>query len=111
MLFFEFLPIKIRFFKYFSQIILRSRVLRENARFIPRFSFLSRKQCFNCQENGYLTQKRAPVTQNMMTDPSMMSEMLKGNITNVLPMIIIGGWINWMFSGFITSKIWYKFLI
>lgn len=40
-----------------------------------------------------------------MTDPNVMSEMLKGNITNVLPMIIIGGWINWMFSGFITSKI------
>jgi len=34
----------------------------------------------------------------------MMTEMMKGNITNVLPMIIIGGWINWAFSGFLTSE-------
>jgi len=42
----------------------------------------------------------------------MMTEMMKGNITNVLPMIIIGGWINWAFSGFLTSKLcFYKLLL
>ena len=35
----------------------------------------------------------------------MMVDMAKGNITNVLPMILIGGWINWHYSGFITSEI------
>ncbi|EEC16550.1 protein pob, putative [Ixodes scapularis] len=68
-------------------------------------SFLMRKNFFNHEETGYFkTPKRAPVMQNPMTDPSMMTDMLKGNLTNVLPMIVIGGWINWTFSGFVTSS-------
>ncbi|XP_017782763.1 PREDICTED: ER membrane protein complex subunit 3 [Nicrophorus vespilloides] len=88
-----------------SQIILRSRILRENAKYIPRSSFNMRRQFFNNQETGYLTQKREHTAPTMMTDPNMMTDMLKGNITNVIPMFIIGGWINWMFSGFITTKV------
>lgn len=86
--------------------MIRSRLLRENGQYIPKTAFLSRRHFFNSEETGYFkTQRRAPVSQNPMTDPSMMTDMLKGNVTNVLPMVLIGGWINWMFSGFVTSKI------
>ncbi|KAK5641058.1 hypothetical protein RI129_009605 [Pyrocoelia pectoralis] len=88
-----------------SQVILRCRFLRENSRFIPKSSFLMRRHFFNNEEVGYLTQKRPPVTQDVMTDQAIMTDMLKENITNVLPMIIIGGWIHWMFSGFITTRV------
>jgi hypothetical protein len=88
-----------------SQAIIRARVLRENGKYIPRSAFLMRHHFFNNEESGYFkTQKRASTQPNPM-DPNMMTEMLKGNVTNVLPMIVIGGWINWTFSGFVTTKV------
>ncbi|XP_014664661.1 PREDICTED: ER membrane protein complex subunit 3-like [Priapulus caudatus] len=89
-----------------SQAMIRSRLLRENGKYLPKESFLMRKNFFNNEETGFFkTQKRAAPAQNPMTDPTMMTDMLKGNLTNVLPMIVIGGWINWTFSGFVTTKV------
>lgn len=66
-----------------------------------------RRHYFNNEETGYFkaSLKRNTQAPNPMTDPSMMTDMLKGNLTNVLPMIVIGGWINWTFSGFVTTKV------
>ncbi|XP_071543241.1 ER membrane protein complex subunit 3 [Panulirus ornatus] len=88
-----------------SQAMIRARMLRENGKYIPEQSFLMRRHFFNNDESGYLkTVKRASAPQPM-TDPNMMVEMLKGQLTNMLPMIAIGGWINWTFSGFVTTKV------
>jgi hypothetical protein len=89
-----------------SQAMIRSRALRENGKYLPEQSFLMRRAFFNDEDAGYFkTQKRSATQPNPMSDPNMMTEMLKGNVTNVLPMILIGGWINWTFSGFVTSKV------
>ncbi|CAB3253153.1 unnamed protein product [Arctia plantaginis] len=89
-----------------SQVMIRARLLRENGKYLPKQSFAMRRHWFNNEETGYFkVQKRAATSQNPMTDPGMMTDMLKGNVTNVLPMIVIGGWINWMFSGFLTTKV------
>ncbi|XP_013171966.1 PREDICTED: ER membrane protein complex subunit 3 [Papilio xuthus] len=89
-----------------SQVMIRARLLRENGKYLPRQSFAMRRYWFNNEDTGYFkVQKRAAASQNPMTDPGMMTDMLKGNVTNVLPMIVIGGWINWMFSGFLTTKV------
>ncbi|XP_064606550.1 ER membrane protein complex subunit 3-like [Liolophura sinensis] len=89
-----------------SHALIRSRMLRENGRYIPKQGFLMRKSYFNEEDKGFFkTQKREAVAKNPMTDPSMMSDMVKGNVTNVVPMIIVGTWINWAFSGFLTTKV------
>ncbi|XP_074500914.1 ER membrane protein complex subunit 3-like [Sebastes fasciatus] len=89
-----------------SQVLLRSRILRENGKYIPRQSFAMRKHYFNDAETGFFkTVKRKVVPKNPMTDSSMLTDMMKGNLTNVLPMIVIGGWINWAFSGFVITKV------
>uniref|UniRef100_A0A8B9L810 ER membrane protein complex subunit 3 n=1 Tax=Astyanax mexicanus TaxID=7994 RepID=A0A8B9L810_ASTMX len=89
-----------------SQVLIRSRVLRENGKYIPKQSFLMRKFYFNNQDDGFFKKtKRKVVPPSPMTDPSMLTDMMKGNVTNVLPMILIGGWINWTFSGFVTTKV------
>lgn len=89
-----------------SHALIRSRILRENGKYIPQKSFQMRKDFFNDANNGYFKkEKRETTAKNPMTDPNMMTDMLKGNVTNVLPMIVIGGWINWAFSGFLTTKV------
>ncbi|XP_014282774.1 ER membrane protein complex subunit 3 [Halyomorpha halys] len=89
-----------------SQVLIRSRILRENGGYLVSSSYHTRRNFFNNEDTGYFkTQKRQATSQNPITDPNMMTDMLKGNITTVLPMIIIGGWINWMFSGFVSTKV------
>ncbi|MBN3274613.1 EMC3 protein, partial [Polyodon spathula] len=89
-----------------SQVLIRSRILRENGKYIPKQSFAMRKHYFNDEETGFFKKTvRKVVAKNPMTDPSMLTDMMKGNLTNVLPMIVIGGWINWAFSGFVTTKV------
>lgn len=83
--------------------MIRARMLRENGKYLRYQSFEMRRHYFNNEETGYFkTQKRAPVGPN---STAMLTDVVKGNFINVLPMVIIGGWINWMFSGFVTTKV------
>ncbi|GMT24286.1 hypothetical protein PFISCL1PPCAC_15583 [Pristionchus fissidentatus] len=88
--------------------LLRSRLLRENGRILAKNSYWMRKNSLVNEENGYLSKAMnregrggAP---NPM-DPETLTEMLKGNILNMVPMIFVGGWINWTFSGFVTTRV------
>lgn len=91
---------------YDSQALLRSRLLRENGKFLPKEAFLMRKSYFCNEESGFfIKQKRQPNVKMPMSDPKMMADMLKGNFLNMIPMVVIGGWINWAFAGFLCTKV------
>ncbi|CAJ0600823.1 unnamed protein product [Cylicocyclus nassatus] len=89
-----------------GQYLLRSRLLRENGRFLPRSSFNARRNFLSAEDHGYLSKamQRPSKGPNPM-DPSQVTEMLKGNMMNMIPMIVVGGWINWTFSGFVTTRV------
>jgi hypothetical protein len=102
---------------------MKARFLRENGRFLPPNSFGMRKHYLADEEHGQLmkrvekqTSQPNPVrmktswerknnTYFQALDPSMMTDMLKGNMLNMIPMVFIGGWINWTFSGFVTTRV------
>eukprot|EP00054_Salpingoeca_dolichothecata_P018084 m.110536 g.110536 ORF g.110536 m.110536 type:complete len:252 (+) comp22726_c0_seq2:40-795(+) len=89
-----------------GQAIRRSRLLRMTNRFIPRKAFNRRKHFFNDEATGlFKTKKRDVAPPNPMSDPTMMTNMMKGSVVNMIPMVLIGGAINWAFSGFITIKV------
>ncbi|XP_005365373.1 ER membrane protein complex subunit 3 [Microtus ochrogaster] len=78
-----------------SQVLIRSRVLRENGKYIPKQEMVFKSS----------TNKGSCILFAFFSDPTMLTDMMKGNVTNVLPMILIGGWINMTFSGFVTTKV------
>lgn len=70
----------------FSQAMIRARLLRENGKYLTPQSFAMRKHFFNNEESGYFkTQKRPPATPN---SSAMLTDLVKGNFINVLPMVI-----------------------
>jgi len=88
-----------------THLLRRARILRENGDHIPRDAFMMRRHYFNGPDGVLKAEKASPAAANPMTDPSMIMDMMKGNLTNMIPMVVIGGWINWTFSGFVTTKV------
>jgi len=88
------------------QTLRRSALLRENGHFLPANSFEIRKRHL-IGEQGALTigKDTEGAVKNPMQDPSMMGDQLKGQMTNMLPMIVIGGWVSYAFSGFLAARV------
>uniref|UniRef100_A0A1B0BVS8 ER membrane protein complex subunit 3 n=1 Tax=Glossina palpalis gambiensis TaxID=67801 RepID=A0A1B0BVS8_9MUSC len=77
-------------------------LLCENCWYLTAHSYIARKHFFTNEENGYFkTRRRMPVLQNSTT---IITHVVKSNFINVLPMVVIRGWINWMFSNLVTTN-------
>lgn len=80
---------------------------------IPQHAFASRKAYLaDAFEKGkYIknpeANKETNTPVNPMTDPDMMEGMMDGmkkQLMNMVPQMVIMGWINFFFQGFIVSK-------
>lgn len=99
-----------------GHFILRLRALRLNASYIPKSAFLMRSQQFlheinsdkannnntNNNQNGNDKKEKLRIAN---FDPSLYTNMLKSNMINLLPMLLTGSWIVYMFSDFIATKL------
>ncbi|KAI9317204.1 integral membrane protein DUF106-domain-containing protein [Dichotomocladium elegans] len=96
-----------------SKALLRGFRLRGFGNHVPPHAFTGRKAYLaEAYEQGtYLknqTPKEGDVAPNPMTDPDMMEGMMEGmkkQLTNMVPQMLIMGWINFFFKGFVVIKL------
>jgi hypothetical protein len=90
-----------------QQAVMRSQRLRTLGSLVPEASFKMRREYFAAKDTGVFNQKiLSPSMQEAMaTDPSMMADMMKKNLTGLVPQLGMGMWVNFFFSGFVMGKI------
>ena len=87
-------------------VLTRSSRFRQNARFIPPSAFKIRKDYFSAKKTGLLSQKQeAPENPMMSGNPNMQMDMMKGQMTNMLPSIAMMTFVQHFFSGYVMSKV------
>ncbi|XP_020579423.1 ER membrane protein complex subunit 3 [Phalaenopsis equestris] len=91
-----------------GQLILRARNLRAAGGFIPVKPFRARKFYYTNEENGLLHvskgQAQNPQAQ-MFSDPNMAMDMMKKNLSMIIPQSLTFAWVNFFFSGFVAAKL------
>ncbi|PON40992.1 hypothetical protein PanWU01x14_293220 [Parasponia andersonii] len=89
-----------------GQVVVRARNLRAGANFIPPKSFRARRFYFSNEENGLLHvpkgQAQNPQAQ-MFSDPNMAMDMMKKNLSMIIPQTLTFAWVNFFFSGFVAE--------
>lgn len=78
--------------------------LRANGRFISAEAFNKRKAYLIRKKTGLLREK-APPPANPMSNPMQMMDMMKGNMTFMLPNFAMMGFVGYFFSGFVCLKV------
>jgi len=94
-----------------AQTLLRARRLKVCANKLPPMAFQTRKAIFNDKENG-LFKEKTPNSQdplnmgtNPMLDPNNMMDMMKNNMTMIIPQMLMMAWVSYFFTGFVLVKL------
>ncbi|KFK28806.1 hypothetical protein AALP_AA7G051000 [Arabis alpina] len=92
-----------------GQIVIRARNLKAGANFIPPKSFRARRFYFSNEENGLLhvpkDQQASNPQAQMFSDPNMAMDMMKKNLSMIIPQTLTFAFVNFFFSGFVAAKI------
>ncbi|KAG0544308.1 hypothetical protein BDA96_02G264300 [Sorghum bicolor] len=91
-----------------GQVVIRARNLRTNAQFIPGKAFKARKVYYTNEENGLLhvpKEEAQKAQAAMFSDPNMAMDMMKKNLSMIVPQTLTFAWVNFFFSGFVAAKI------
>jgi hypothetical protein len=87
-----------------KQILQQVQRLRFNGQHICANSFQRRKAYFIKKKTGLLREKTPPPV-NPMSNPLAMVDMMKGNVTFMLPNFAMMGFVSYFFSGFVCLKV------
>lgn len=87
-----------------KQILSQAARLRMNGSAIQTSSFQRRKAFLVKKKTGLLREKTPPPV-NPMSNPLAMVDMMKGNLTFMIPNIAMMGFVSSFFSGFVCLKV------
>jgi len=79
-----------------AQAVIRAERVRNNAGYIQSLGFRQRRVFFCHKETGVFSQKSKKLNpqQQMMSDPNMMTDMLKKNLNMIVPQMLTAAWVN-----------------
>ena len=90
----------------YRQVLQRASMLRSNGGFLTASAYAIRKGYFISKEDGKLFEKVPKGGMNMAAmNPMAMMDMMKGNITFIVPNMIMMNIIQQFFQGFVLVKI------
>lgn len=87
-----------------KQIIQKAARLRMNGQFLTSASYQKRKAYLIRKKVGLLREK-TPAVANPMSNPMAMMDMMKGNLTFMIPNFAMMGFVSNFFTGFVCLKV------
>lgn len=92
-----------------GQLVIRARNLRAAGGYIPERSFAQRRLYMCNEDTGLLhipkEQQGGNPSAAMFSDPNVAMDMMKKNLSMIVPQTLTFAWVNFFFSGFVAAKI------
>jgi hypothetical protein len=90
-----------------QQAVQRSQRIRAAANWLPESALRMRREYFTEKTTGLFNQptKTRAMHETMATDPTFMVDMMKKQMTGLVPQVVMGTAVSFFFSGFVMGKI------